>query len=193
MRIMSAAGDGGTPLDEAVHQISMIGGSARKKGWFRTLKRDAPAVAEASALTVLSRQLIAGVLVSDVMLERLCALGGQTREQVLGQIAAGVPQQLRISSCALSKLSCPAAAPCCETPNAPPMKDWASVLKACCGWLRSRQQPSSTRPAPGLPRSLPRLAGSSPARGAGRTDQVGRQDDRSCCHARWSAGPSGRV
>ena len=52
-------------------------------------------MAEAAVLIVLSRQLIAGVLVSDAMLERLCTLARQTREQLLGQLAAGVPQQLR--------------------------------------------------------------------------------------------------
>jgi hypothetical protein len=93
MRIMSAAGDGSTPLDEAVGKISEIGGAPGKRRRPGRLKRnDAPA--EASAVTVLCRQLVAGVLVSDLMAGQLCALTGQTREQLLGQLSGGLPQQL---------------------------------------------------------------------------------------------------
>jgi hypothetical protein len=98
MRIMSAASSGGgTPLDEAVRQISAIGDTPAKKGggpgW---RKRKAVAVAEdASAVTALARQLIAGVLVSDLAIARLCALEGVGREQVLARLADDAPGLLR--------------------------------------------------------------------------------------------------
>lgn len=95
VRIMSAAGGGSTPLDEAVHQISEIGGTPEKKGRFGRPKRNSAAPAEASAVTVLSRQLIAGVLVTDLIIDQLCALSGQTREQVLDRLSGGLPQQLQ--------------------------------------------------------------------------------------------------
>ena len=91
VRILSAAGGGSTPLDEAVHQISEIGGTPGKKGRFSGLKRNAAAPAEASAVTVLSRQLIAGVVVTNLMMDELCALAGQTREQVLDRLSVGLP------------------------------------------------------------------------------------------------------
>jgi hypothetical protein len=94
VRIMSAAGDGSTPLDEAVRQISEIGGTPGKKRRLGRLKRDADAPAEESAVTVLCRQLVAGVLVSDLMAGQLCALTGQTREHLLGQLSGGLPRQL---------------------------------------------------------------------------------------------------
>lgn len=46
-------------------------------------------------VTALSRQLIAGVLVSDLLMDRLTAATGQTREQVLDELAGGSPRQLR--------------------------------------------------------------------------------------------------
>lgn len=92
VRILSAAGDRNAPLDEAVHQISGIGG---KGGPFRRLRQNAPASAQASAVTVLSRQLIAAVLVSDVMLGRLCEMTGQSRQQLLDQLTDGLPRQLQ--------------------------------------------------------------------------------------------------
>jgi hypothetical protein len=98
MRIMSAASSGGgTPLDEAVRQIGAIGDTPAKKGggpgW---RKRKAVAVAEdASAVTALARQLIAGVLVSDLAIARLCALEGVGREQVLARLADDAPGLLR--------------------------------------------------------------------------------------------------
>jgi hypothetical protein len=79
VRILSAAGGGRTPLDEAVHQIAAIGEIPAQKGSSGRLKRSSATPAEASTATVLSRQLIAGVLVSDLMIDRLCALAGQTR------------------------------------------------------------------------------------------------------------------
>lgn len=94
VRIMSAAGDGSTPLDEAVATISEIGGTSAKRRRPGRLKRnDGPA--EASAVTVLCRQLVAGVLVSDLMAGQLCALTGQSREQLLGQLSGSLPQQLQ--------------------------------------------------------------------------------------------------
>jgi hypothetical protein len=95
VRILSAAGGGGTPLDEAVHQIREIGGTPGKKGRLSGLKRNAAASAEASAVTVLSRQLIAGVVVTNLMMDELCALAGQTREQVLDRLSIGLPEQLQ--------------------------------------------------------------------------------------------------
>jgi hypothetical protein len=65
-----------------------------KKGGLGRLKRNAAAPAEAYTVTVLCRQLIAGVLVSDWMIGQLCALAGQTREQVLDQLSRGLPRQM---------------------------------------------------------------------------------------------------
>jgi hypothetical protein len=102
IRIMSAAGGGGTPLDEAVRQINTIADTPAKKGghgWRRRKGASASASAsasgdDASAVTVLCRQLIAGVLVSDIAITRLCVLEGQTREHVLAQLTGDVPGQL---------------------------------------------------------------------------------------------------
>jgi hypothetical protein len=93
VRILSAAGEARTPLDEAVHEISAIGG-VPARGRSR-LKRRAAAAVEAPAITVLSRQVIAGVLISDLMLDRLCAAAGQPRDQVLRELSADLPRQLR--------------------------------------------------------------------------------------------------
>jgi hypothetical protein len=95
VRILSAAGGGRTPLDEAVDQINATGEAPEKKSKFGRLKRNAIAPAEASAVTVLCRQLIAGVLVSDLMIDQLCTLAGQTREQVLDQLSGDLPRQLQ--------------------------------------------------------------------------------------------------
>ncbi|HEX3961564.1 MAG TPA: hypothetical protein VHZ03_33890 [Trebonia sp.] len=95
VRILSAAGDGRTPLDEAVRQISAVGGTAGKKGGFSRLKRNAAPPDDADAVTVLSRQLVAGVLVSDLVIDQLCAVTGQAREQLLAQLSASLPGQLR--------------------------------------------------------------------------------------------------
>lgn len=45
--------------------------------------------------TVLGRQLIVGVLVSDLLVSQLCAVTGQAREQLLAQLAADLPGQMR--------------------------------------------------------------------------------------------------
>jgi len=101
MRILSAAGDGSTPLDEAVQQINEIGGiggiggAPGKKSRLAGLKRNAATPAEASTVTALSRQLIVGVLVSDLLVDQLCALTGQTREQFLAQLPGSMPHRLR--------------------------------------------------------------------------------------------------
>jgi hypothetical protein len=95
VRIMSATGDGGTPLDKAVRQVNEIGGTPGKKGGPSWPKRKAAPPEEASAITVLCRQLIAGVLVSDLMMDQLCALTGLTRGQLLEQLCGGLPQRLR--------------------------------------------------------------------------------------------------
>jgi hypothetical protein len=91
VQILSAEGDRDAPLDEAVRQISGIGG---KGGRFRRLRQSALASARASAVTVLSRQLVAAVLVNDVMLVRLCEATGQSRQQLLDQLTNGPPHQL---------------------------------------------------------------------------------------------------
>jgi hypothetical protein len=93
VRILGATGAGRTPLDEAVQEISAIGGAPAKERF--GLKRRAAAPAEAPAITVLSRQVIAGVLISDLLLDRLCVATGQAREQVLRELSGDVPQQLR--------------------------------------------------------------------------------------------------
>jgi hypothetical protein len=95
MRIMSPSDGVGTPLDEAVRQISVIVDTPAKKGRPGRLRRKSAAAEEASAVTVLCRQLIAGVLVSDMAIARLCALESRSREQVLAELAADRPEQLR--------------------------------------------------------------------------------------------------
>ena len=90
VRILSAEGGGRTPVDEAVDQIAAISRAEVKKS---RLEECSPA-GRPQAVTVLSRQLIAGALISDLMLDRLCALAGQTRQQVLDQLSAELPAQL---------------------------------------------------------------------------------------------------
>jgi hypothetical protein len=94
IRIMSAAGGGGTPLDEAVRQINAIADTPAKKGGLGWRRRKGASGDDPSAVTVLCRQLIAGVLVSDIAITRLCVLEGQTREHVLAQLTEDVPGQL---------------------------------------------------------------------------------------------------
>jgi hypothetical protein len=48
-----------------------------------------PSSADPAAVTALSRQLVVGVLVSDLMLDEVCAVTGRTRDQVLDQLLAG--------------------------------------------------------------------------------------------------------
>jgi hypothetical protein len=92
---LSAAGGGDTPLDEAVRQISRIGGApAKKNGLLSRLQWNAATPAEALAVTVLRRQLIAGVLVGDLMADQLCALTGQSRDQLLHQLSGSMPGKL---------------------------------------------------------------------------------------------------
>lgn len=94
VRVLSAAGEGRTSLAEAVDQINVIA-RAPRKGWFGRVTRDAGRSAEASAVTVLSRQLVAGVLVGDLMVGQLCAQTGRAREEVLDQLVFGEPRQLQ--------------------------------------------------------------------------------------------------
>jgi hypothetical protein len=84
LQIMSEAGDRRTPLDEAVDQINSISGAPRNKP--RLGRQKSAGDTAAAAVTALSRLLIVGVLVSDMVLDKLCALSGQTREQVLDQV-----------------------------------------------------------------------------------------------------------
>jgi hypothetical protein len=100
VRILNAAGGGSTPLDEAVQQINEIGaagGAPGKKSRLAGLKRNAATPAEATTVTALSRQLIVGVLVSDLLTDQLCSLTGQARDQLLAQLPDSLPhdQQLR--------------------------------------------------------------------------------------------------
>jgi len=94
-RILTAAGPGETPLEEAARQISETGQPAGSTGRFGRPKRDSATLAESIPATVLSRQLIVGVLVSDFLVSQLCAVTGQAREQVLGQLSANLPLQVR--------------------------------------------------------------------------------------------------
>lgn len=95
VRILSAAGDRRTPLDEAVDQINSISGTQQSNAKLGRLKRAGGASAEATAATVLCRLLVAGVLVGDSALDQLCGLRGQTRQQVLDQLTYGLPGQLQ--------------------------------------------------------------------------------------------------
>ncbi len=95
MRIMSAADSGRTPLDEAVGQLSAIADTPAKKGRSGLFRRASTAAEDTSAVTALCRQLIAGVLVSDIAIARLCALENRSREQVLAELTADAPEQLR--------------------------------------------------------------------------------------------------
>lgn len=95
MRILGAAGDGRTPLDEAVRQLTVISETPGGKGGFGRRRRGAVAAAETSdAVTVLSRQLIAGVLISDLMIDKWCALTGQSREQFVDQLSGDFSRRL---------------------------------------------------------------------------------------------------
>ena len=94
MRIMSATGEAGTPLDEAVRQINAIADTPAKKGGLGWRRSKGASGDDASAVTVLCRQLIAGVLVSDIAITRLSILSGETRDHVLAQLAGDVPGQL---------------------------------------------------------------------------------------------------
>ena len=108
VRIMSASGDGSTPLDEAVRRLSPVGSSPSTKGGrISRRKTRAAAEAETSAVTTLCRQLIAGVLVSDLVIERLSVLESQSREQILDRmLASGLPplpeKQLQVLETELS-------------------------------------------------------------------------------------------
>jgi hypothetical protein len=182
MRILSAAGSGRTPLDEAVHQISMISAPPAKKGRFDRLKRNASATAEASAVTVLCRQLVAGVIISDLIIDQLCTLSGQTRDQVLDQLSGTCRGSCRISSCAPSKPSCQTAAHCCKPPSPCLTPRWVPVSNSCSGWQRNKPQRLSRQPARKPPRSPLRLALKSLAarRRAPRTARnLGRRSARS--------------
>lgn len=95
VRILSTAGPAGTPLDEAARQISETGRVAGTRGRFGRSKRDASTPAESIPAKVLGRQLIVGVLVSDLLVSQLCAVTGQAREQLLGQLAGNLPRQVR--------------------------------------------------------------------------------------------------
>jgi hypothetical protein len=94
VRIISTAGDGTTSLDEAVRQISALAETPGKKSGFGRAKRNAGPADEAPAVTVLCRQLIAGVLVNNLLMDRLCELAGQTRGQVMDQLIGDVTRQL---------------------------------------------------------------------------------------------------
>jgi hypothetical protein len=93
VRILSTEGAAGTPLDEAVRQLNAtlevpVSGRApgrRKRG----AAPPAEPAADPAAVTALCRQLVAGVLVSDLMLAYVCAVTGRTRAQVLDQLLTG--------------------------------------------------------------------------------------------------------
>ena len=118
VRILSAEDGDETPLDEAMRQLSTVfeapasgapasgapasgvpASGAPASG--RSLRRRKPAPVPASAatavtpaaaeaaVTALSRQLVAGVLVSELMLAEVCAVTGRPRDQVLDQLLSG--------------------------------------------------------------------------------------------------------
>jgi hypothetical protein len=95
VRILGATGPESTPLDEAARQISEIGRVSNATGRFGRPKRGAPSLAETLPDRVLARQLIVGVLVSDFLVSQLCAVTGQTREQLLGELAGNLPPPVR--------------------------------------------------------------------------------------------------
>lgn len=95
LRIIGAAGDDRTPLEEAVRQLAALGGQSRDPGRSRLLRRRPAAAQETPLVTALSRQLLAGVAVSDLLVGRLCALTGQSRDQVLAGLAESPAAELR--------------------------------------------------------------------------------------------------
>lgn len=95
MRILGADSGGRTAVDEAVNQVNAIFEPAGKKTGRGRLRRRAPAQAETPAVTVLCRQLIAGALVSDLLVDRLCAQTGQDRAQVLAELPRSLAPALR--------------------------------------------------------------------------------------------------
>jgi hypothetical protein len=113
VRILRTEDGDGTPLDEAVRQLNALfeapasgvpasgvpASEVRASGRaFGRRKRGAesppapapvPSSADPAAVTALSRQLVVGVLVSDLMLDEVCAVTGRTRDQVLDQLLSG--------------------------------------------------------------------------------------------------------
>jgi hypothetical protein len=111
VRILSAAGGGSTPLDEAAHQISEIGGMSGKsgmsgkKGRFSGLKRNAAASAEASGSRALpqdpERASSAGL---GARVEQLLRLA---EEQASALIDAARAEAAEITSPAGTQQPCP--------------------------------------------------------------------------------------
>ena len=93
VRILSTEDGAGTALDEAVRQLNAtleVPVSARAPG--RRKRGAAPPpepAADPAAVTALCRQLVAGVLVSDLLLAEVGAVTGRTRAQVLDQVLSG--------------------------------------------------------------------------------------------------------
>ena len=117
VRILSAEDGDETPLDEAMRQLSTVfevpasgapasgapASGAPASG--RSLRRRKPApvpsaeatavtpaaatAAAEAAVTALSRQLVAGVLVSELLLDEVGAVTGRPRDQVLDQLLSG--------------------------------------------------------------------------------------------------------
>lgn len=95
LRILTAPGVGGTALDTAAAQLAAIsaGPAPAPRARFGR-QRAAAAAAQPDAVTVLCRQLIAGVLISDLLIDQLAATSGRSREQIMGQLSGELPQQL---------------------------------------------------------------------------------------------------
>lgn len=122
VRILSTEDGDGTPLDEALRQLSTLfevpasgapasgvpasevpasgapasevpasGRSLRRRKPVPVPSAGAAAVTAAAeaAMTALSRQLVVGVLVSELMLDEVGAVTGRTRAQVLDQLLSG--------------------------------------------------------------------------------------------------------
>ena len=95
VRILSTEDGAGTALDEAVRQlnatlevpvpVSATAPGRRKRG----AAPPAEPAADPAAVTALCRQLVAGVLVSDLLLAEVGAVTGRTRAQVLDQLLSG--------------------------------------------------------------------------------------------------------
>lgn len=167
VRIMSASGDGSTPLDEAVRRLSPVGSSPSTKGGrISRRKTRAAAEAETSAVTTLCRQLIAGVLVSDLVIERLSVLESQSREQILDRmLASGLPplpeKQLQVLETELSYSGAGR-----RDPQVLSYAGLGSRIEQRSGSPSSRPRRLSRKPARKLPPSNRRLVPSSNVLGA---------------------------
>lgn len=86
MRILRAGDGDGTPLDEAVAQVNeIVAVPPPRRSGFGFGRREPPP--DPTVVTVLCRQLVTGVLVSDLLMDRVRELTGQSREEILDELA----------------------------------------------------------------------------------------------------------